>query len=407
MRPKMGILTLMAFVVACGTLAADEYRAITSGVRYTHIGRYDTTRLDQILSSELKDFETTPMGITFPPVTNAVNLYRVIYPTVVPEKGNRAVEASGLVAVPDVALEGRTFPLVSWQHGTVFSKTEVPSFPEESMETRMLIAHLGGNGYVVVGADYIGLGLSTEPNSYMVRDANIQASVDMLAAARHVLTDLGVTTDALFLSGWSQGAYNTQVLHRRLEQQGVPIMASATAATPSCPYMLATRWINKRTEFDVQWILGTVSMLIGSYEEYYDLPGLSAAAIKPAYLQQARDFYANKITWDALAASWPQSTAELLNEDFAAASSPMANRFFQLLFENQAYAWRSKTPARYYYGAADECIAPYISTLPVGYQDALGGASATAHFAGEKADHRGSFVFGVHDQKEWFDGFRR
>ncbi|NCC50743.1 MAG: hypothetical protein EOM20_05945 [Spartobacteria bacterium] len=32
------------------------------------------------------------------------------------------------------------------------------------------------------------------------------------------------------------------------------------------------------------------------------------------------------------------------------------------------------------------------------------GAEATAHFAGDKADHRGAFVFGVRDQKEWFDG---
>lgn len=73
---------------------------------------------------------------------------------------------------------------------------------------------------------------------------------------------------------------------------------------------------------------------------------------------------------------------------------------------NQAYEWRSLTPARYYWGAADEAIAPYIATLPVKYQETIGGAEATAVFAGEQANHRGTFIFGVKDQKTWFDQLR-
>lgn len=396
---------VLGCVLACGAAFAGEYKSVGGEVRYMSLGRYDVARLETILTTELADFETTPMDIEFPTPQNAVNLYRVIYPTVIPEKNNRPTEASGLVAVPDVPVEGRAFPLVSWQHGTVFTKTAVPSFPEESMETRLVVAHLGGNGYVVIGADYIGKGLSTEPDSYMVRESTIQACADMLSAAKLVLADLGVTTDSLFLSGWSQGAYNTQIFRRRLEEQDVPIMAAATASTPSSPLMLAIRWINMRTQFDVQWVLGAVSLLVNSYEHYYELPGLSSAAIKADYLQQARDFYANKIGWEDVAGSWPQATAELLNADFAAQSSLVGNRFFRQLQENQAYQWRSKTPARYYYGAADEVITPYIATLPIGYQETLGGAEATAHFAGDKADHHGTFIFGVRDQKEWFDGF--
>ena len=83
----------------------------------------------------------------------------------IPEQGNRPTLASGLVAVPQTAQ--KKLPVVSYQHGTVFTRTAVPSRPEESDETRIVTARLAGSGYVVIGADYIGKGDSTEPDSYM------------------------------------------------------------------------------------------------------------------------------------------------------------------------------------------------------------------------------------------------
>ncbi len=397
---KMTVLGL-ALVLAGRAGAADDFTSVRGGVRYQLIGTYGTERLNTILTTELKDFETTPMGVSFAAPPQAVKLYRVIYPTVIPEHNNRPTEASGLVAVPDT--DARAFPLLSYQHGTVFSKTEVPSFPDESMETRLLIALFAGHGYVVIGADYIGKGISTEPDSYMVKESTVQACLDMLQAAKLVLADLGIETTGLFLSGWSQGSYSTMVFRERLETLNVPVTAAATACTPTAPYMLVTRWINNHTKFDVSWIVGTVALLINAYEHYYSLPELSAAAIKPDYAPTARDFYANKIGWSEAARVFPTNTIDFLRADFAAASSLAGNRFYQQLMENQAYQWRYATPTRYYYGAADECIAPYIAQLAVGFQETVGGASATAVFAGENADHRGAFVFGLRDQKAWFD----
>ena len=65
--------------------------------------------------------------------------------------------------------------------------------------------------------------------------------------------------------------------------------------------------------------------------------------------------------------------------------------------------WRFKTPTYYYYGKIDEVVTPYMVQLPVEYQRELGAAQAQAIFAGEKADHRGTFMFGVRDQKQRFD----
>eukprot|EP01035_Chromulina_nebulosa_P008865 gene8864-biopygen7484 len=50
------------------------------------------------------------------------------------------VVATGLVAVPDIA--GTSFPMMSYSHGTVYEKTQVPSFPDQSPETQLAIAQL-------------------------------------------------------------------------------------------------------------------------------------------------------------------------------------------------------------------------------------------------------------------------
>jgi hypothetical protein len=37
------------------------------------------------------------------------------------------------------------------------------------------------------------------------------------------------------------------------------------------------------------------------------------------------------------------------------------------------------------------------------YQKMIGGATAQAVFAGKDANHRGTFLYAVRDQKDWFD----
>ena len=90
-------------------------------------------------------------------------------------------------------------------------------------------------------------------------------------------------------------------------------------------------------------------------------------------------------------------------EDFKAAIARGESRFSRLLQESHAYRWRSVTPARVYYGGIDEVTPVFIGTLPVGYQKVIGGAEVTAVDAGPKADHRGTFLYSIADQKQWFD----
>ncbi|KHK02928.1 hypothetical protein [Desulfovibrio sp. TomC] len=391
----LGVLfTILSFSALAAPLPPGQ-----PSVRYEHLGEYSVERLNTILTGELADFSA--FKISYPPAKNAVSLYKVIYETVIPELGNRPTTASGLIAVPQTAQ--KTLPVVSYQHGTVFTKTAVPSHPEESMETRLMIARFAGQGYIVIGADYVGKGDSPEPDSYMVRDVTAQACLDMLFASRVVCSDLGLTQQGLFLSGWSQGAWATMQFRHKLEILDIPVKAAATASTPSDLYLLLTRWLNNPTSLDAAWLPGTPLLFIFAYEHYYDLPGLSRAAIKDVYWQTAKDLYANKIDWEQASKTLPGTVGALLRPEFAAESSMSDSRFYRRLQDNQAYRWRYRTPSRYYYGKIDEVMPPYVATLPVDYAQAVGAAPAEAVYAGDRADHRGTFLFGVLDQKDWFD----
>ena len=374
---------------------------VAEGITYQYIGSYDPARLNKIGTTEMNAFKSFKSDVTLPLAGNGVKLYRVVYRTVIPERGNRPVEATGLIAVPESTAD--LYPLLSYQHGTVFSRTEVPSFPEESTETRLMIAQFAGHGYIVIAADYIGKGTSTEPDSYMVKESTAQACYDMLVASSAVLSALKLKTGELFLSGWSQGAWNTRAFRNRLEQLGVPVKAAATASTPNDIYLLMNRWLNNRSPLDTDWLVGVAAIQINSYERYYSLPGLSVAAIRPQYWETARNFYENRIGWKEASKLFPKSVGEFFQPEFSEASSLMANRFFRQLSENQVYQWRYRTPSRYYYGKIDEVVPPFVATLPVAYQEMAGGATAQAVYAGDIADHRGTFIFGMLDQKKWFD----
>lgn len=380
-------------------------------IEVEEIGVYDVERLNSVLTTELAEFAS--YEISYAPAKYPVKLYRVLYPSVIPELNNRPTTASGLIAIPDMgedlplALAPATLPalpVVSYQHGSVFGQDEVPSSPENSTETRLMVAIFASQGYMLVGADYFGRGQSTEPNSYIVKASTEQACLDLLFAAQAVAADLGVEMGPLFLSGWSQGGWSTFVFLHKLESLGIPVTAAAVASGPVDLYATTNRWANNWQPIDAVYITPLQSNMLNAFEYYYSWPGLADWAIKPQYRESARQLFRNEITIEEATPLLPPRFPDLLQDEFKAALAVGDDRFSRILQESHAYRWRSVTPARVYHGDIDEVTPIFIGTLPVGYQTVVGGAEVTAGDAGPKGDHRGVFLFGMKDQKEWFDG---
>ena len=403
------LLALLGMARAAGPADAQttQTRALSVDAAYQEIGDYDLARLDKILGAELQDFlSTSPVRDdykkdTFPPARYPVKLYKVRYASVVPELGNRPTIASGLVAVPQSG--AKTMPVVSYQHGTVFSKDDVPSRPDRSSETRIMIARFAAQGYVVIGADYFGRGDSDLPDSYLVKSATQQATYDMLQAAKGVLGRLDVAPGALFISGWSQGGWATMAFLQKLESLQVAVTAAAVASGPVDIALTLNRWVNNPQPVDAVYLPSVVGLLVNAYANYHDEPNFPERAFHAEYVQATRDLYAGRIDFETFYARTKPTLAEFTTPEFRAMVASASGAFGQTLEASQVYRWRQVTPLRTWYGGADEVTPEWIGRLPAQVQKLVGGAETQALDAGSNADHRGVFLRGVRDQKPWFD----
>ena len=386
-------------------LASDAQEAapiaVASGVTYELMARWDVDRLNQILEQDTPAF--TGVTVPYTPASNPVRLYRISYPSVIPERGNRPITATGLLAVPET--DGGDFPLLSYQHGTVFGKQEVPSVPEQSPETQLAIAQFAGQGFVVIGADYFGMGGSSDqPEGYGVKGSHQQATYDMLVASRAVLADLDVTTSQLFVAGWSQGGYVTMAFLEKLEETGVAVTAAATASAPVDLFVTLNGFLNFPRKIDAEWINTLYILSAFAYENYYAVPGLARSLFNDEHYEVARRAYERE---PIEASELPTDLHALIRAEYFDPKFFAASVYGRLLEDNQAYRWVIETPVRNYYGTEDEVISVGLGELAMTWQRAIGaGNDKVEAVSTGPTNHRGTFGTAVPAWKAWFDSFR-
>lgn len=400
MRVIYGFCVFLTVLLHGASVGAQESRIVrlSPDVQYEFIARWDVERLNKILQVDTPNFAGIP--VTYSPATNAVRLYRVTYSSVVPEHGNKPTTASGLLAVPENG--GPSFPMVSYQHGTVYGKQEVPSFPDQSSETQLMIAQFAGQGYVLIGADYFGLGTSSEPEGYMVKASHQQATYDMLTASRAVLAHLKLNTTKLFLGGWSQGGFVTMAMLEKLERSGLTADATATASAPLDVFVVLNGFLNFPRKNDASWVTSLFILSAFSFENYYSVPGLARSVIAAEYYDLARKAYMRE-PYDA--AQVPSDLRKLIRPNYFDPQFFAASAYGRFAAETTAYRWIVKSPVRNYYGESDEVISVGLGQLGMTYQRAIGnGNPAVEALSTGATSHRGTFATAVPKWKIWFDG---
>lgn len=392
----VGALSLV-MVPASAWAGVAQGGEVAAGVKYELIGRWGTEKLDTILQKKTQEF--SGVDATYTPARNAVLLYRVTYSSVIPEMNNKPTLASGLLAIPDTG--GKAFPVVSYQHGTVYGRHEVPSFPDQSPETQLMIAQFAGQGYVLVGADYFGLGTSTESEGYMVKASHQQATYDMLMASRDVMNALGVGQKKLFIAGWSQGGFVTMALLEKLERSGVKVSAAATASAPLDVFALMEGILNYPRAFDASWLNSIVILSVFSFEKYYGVPGLARSVIADKYYEAAKHAYERK-PYDA--AAIPTDLHKLVKPAYFDSQYFADSAYGRLLAATQAYRWDIRSPVRNYYGEADEAITTGVGRMAMTYAQSMGAGNPRVQAVSTgRTTHRGTFATAVPQWKAWFD----
>ena len=373
---------------------------LNNGAQYEFIGQYDTARLDNILTTERDEFSTFPM--TFPRARFAVKLYRVTYASVIPEQSNRPTSATGLLAIPET---GETkMPMVSYQHGTVYLKPQVPSFPEESYETRLMLAQFAGQGYIVIGADYFGMGLSPEQNGYIVKASQQQACLDMYFAARAILDKENIAVTDWFLNGWSQGGFVTMAFLEKLEQLKLAVRAVSTASAPTDLLATLSALLYHPRKIDSAWDPILIILSAFSFEEYYGIPGLAWGLFQPDQYETVRKIYFQDPAMQE--SDIPSDFLKLLRPEYADPQYFARSAYGKLARATEAYRWLIQTPVRNYYGEIDQVLSAELAKLPMRYQQGMGSDMVQALSAGPQADHRGTFVYAAAESKKWFDELR-
>lgn len=384
------------------------YISISDSVSYRYIGTYDTVRMKSILNGELDAFlngasmPSSEFKSDFSVPKFGMKLYRVKYKSVVPEWNNKSTVSTGLLAIPDNGLD--SFPMISYQHGTVFEKTSVPSIPDSSMETRLMLAQYGSQGFIVIGADYHGLGESEEPNSFFAKQSTEQAMVDMYKASEQILQHLKIKQGPFFIHGWSQGGFNTMCFLRKLETLKIPVRGCITAAGPAEMSGIINRWINNVQPQDAAFLPGAATNFFFVKEKYDGIEGITKAAIQPQYYELAKSLYEFRISFmEFFQKTNYAKIDDVLNEEFRKTGNLAISPLWKKLEEMQAYRWRPTTPIMNYCGQGDEVV-PYEMALagPI-FQNVLGVKTTAYENAGEKADHRCTYVYSLIHSKPIYD----
>lgn len=374
-----------------------ESLSLPNMVYYELIGTYDVARLNNIMTNEIPML--TGAKVNYAPAKNAVKLYRITYNSVIPEQDNRPTVASGLIAIPDIPQ--KSLPVVSYQHGTAMGKFEVPSFPDQSFETRLVLAQFAGQGYVVIAADYFGMGLSKEKDSYMVIGSQQQACYDLYEVAKIILPKIGITPTNFFLTGWSQGGVVTMSFLERLERSNTPVTAVGTVAAQCDGYIMTNGFLNFPRKIDAQWVTAMFILTVFSYEEYYRIPGLAQGFFNEDMYTIAKRVYEKDTTLRP--EEFPTNLKKLIRKEYFDPVYYRNSAYGKLVSELHPYRWVIRTPVHMHYGEIDESFTAGLARLPMEYQTAMGNDKVKAFSMGSDANHRIAFARSVPEWKKWFD----
>ena len=318
-------------------------------------------------------------------VKYGVSVYRLQYYTTYQDK---EIKASGLVCVP-VGMD-KPAPVISAQHGTIFSQNDAPSNFTGLSGFELFAAA----GYVTLIPDYIGFGVSKHIlHPYYDQKHSALAVVDMIKASRKLYSEKNINvSDQLFLVGYSEGGYVTLAAQKEIEtnpQHKLKVTASAAGA--------------------------------GGYDLSNMLAGITSGQPYPypAYLAYVLMAYNSTNNWnrpltdffqEPYASKMPQlfngsNSGSAINSELSTDPQQLfAPQFYnnlkdaskeltlkQTLLANSFHDWAPESPTRLYHGTADN-IVPFNNSKLTFERFKANGASQTELISINGGTHSTSFI---------------
>lgn len=323
-----------------------------------------------------------------------VKLYKMLYET--PDIQGNLDTASGLFVIPDDPTG--TFPLLSYNHGTVNDRNDVPSLLAGGAELAIIF---GSMGYVTTAADFLGLGTARGVHPYLHADSEATAVVDMMYAMRaYAETDPAITlNDQVFLTGYSAGGHVSMATHRYIESTLSNDFTVTAAAPMSGPYSISQEMRKFTTGDDVYLFAAFLGSVALSYQAAYgNIYNELEDIFKPQFAEDIRRFENEELNLFDL-------NGQMLSDLFLAGgffprlmlqdsireivTNDGDHPLMDALRANDVFDWTPTAPTRLFYCTADGTVTFKNSIVADSVMNANGAADLTSFDVDSNQDHGG------------------
>ena len=289
-----------------------------------------------------------------------VDLYKVLYETL--DVHGALDTASGLLIVPNSIHD--TYPMLTYQHGTVSERWDVPS---ELRGGAGLAILFGGLGYVSTAADFLGLGEARGVHPYVHADTEASAAIDLIRAAKEFATNNNVlVNDQLFITGYSQGGHAAMATHREIERNLSNEFTVTASAPMSGPYSVSDKMVDFTLGDEPYFTTAYLGWLVISYEEAYgNIYNELGDFFKPNYapfIEQFKNEEINLITLNFLLNGQLNLNGGLFPKNMLQDSirdiilNDVDHPINDALIDNDVFDWAPTAPTRLFYCTADDQV---------------------------------------------------
>jgi len=334
---------------------------------------------------------------------------------------------TGLLVVPVGTGPKVSAPILSVQHPTQTLRQYSPSAQslsdnELQYQSALLFASAG---YIVVAADYPGLGDNHDFHPY-AHPSLANSVLDLIDVSKAALPSGVEWNGQLYLMGYSEGGYATLVSARALQQRGTLPNAVATLDGPlSLSDTMRKIILNSDASFPAPYF---IPLIIGGYSPIYSqtipLLAISQAFIPdpPGYVPPAGSSFAaelikltdgdhsseeiNALCLQAVPYTGP---ASVLSSAFRAALADTGSQVVQTLVVNDAYrGWQPTFRLRMFHNQFDDLVPPQNTQLAAAAFSGLSNVDTDFYLSfipGLGSVHAGAMPVATVLGFQWIDSF--
>lgn len=331
---------------------------------------------------------------------NDVEMLKLTYYTL--DGDGELTKASGVLFIPKTT---GTFPMLSYQHGTLIKRSNAPSILGAN-STEGMVGALGASvGFISCLPDYLGLGVSEEVHPYLQSELSASTSIDMLLAARNYCDDHGVSfSNDLYLCGYSEGGFVTMATQIELEKNYTSQFQIKASAPMAGPYDVEATADGLLTT-DTYSSPALIGFLLYSYSQYYNIVNVADVFNAP-YATLIPTLFDGTKDLSSINASLTTNMTALLNQTFVSDFNTNNSHALRLAFrQNSLLDWNPHSPIRLYHSVVDE-IVPYAISQNA-YEVLSNNSTSTVELIpSPTGTHVGAAVPIVLSALEWFDGIK-